>query len=89
MQITIPDEFIEKLVIDKVHEKLNDLKLTYSTVDIYKLAELTGLSRSTLLNKYTCKPEFIDITVREGTRVLYLYPECMEVYRKILKERQA
>jgi len=88
MQITIPDDFIEKIVVDKVHEKLNDIKLIYSTIDIEKLSELTGLSRSTLLNKYTCKPEFVRITVREGTRVLYLYPECMEIYRKILKEKQ-
>ncbi|TDM21845.1 hypothetical protein ETI05_03625 [Macrococcoides canis] len=88
MQISIPDEFIEELVKEKVEEKLNDFKHMYAAVDMKKLIELTGLSKTTLTNQYTNQQEFMDITVKHGTRVLYLYPECVEVFKKIIKEKQ-
>lgn len=88
MQISIPDEFIEELVMKKVEEKLNDCKHIYASINMKKLVELTGLSKTTLTDHYTNHPDFMDITVKHGTRVLYLYPECLEVYRKIIKEKQ-
>ena len=88
MQITIPDEFIEELVMKKVEEKLNDCKHMYAAVDMKKLIELTGLSKTTLTNQYTNQQEFVEITVKHGARVLYLYPECLEVFKKLIKERQ-
>lgn len=88
MQISIPDEFIEELVMKKVEEKLNDYRYMYAAVDMKKLIELTGLSKTTLTNQYTNQQEFMDITVKHGTRVLYLYPECVEVFKKIIKEKQ-
>ncbi|PKE63920.1 hypothetical protein [Macrococcoides caseolyticum] len=88
MQISIPDEFIEELVMKKVEEKLNDCKHIYASINMKKLVELTGLSKTTLTDHYTNHPDFMDITVKHGTRVLYLYPECLEVYRKLIKEKQ-
>lgn len=88
MKISIPDELIEEVVKEKVEEKLNEFKHIYASINMKKLVELTGLSKTTLTNHYTNHPDFMDITVKHGTRVLYLYPECLEVYKKLIKERK-
>lgn len=85
MNLTISDEIIEKLVRNEVNQRLEDYKLQFFSIDIKKLAELTSLSEKTLTNKITSQPEFVAVTRRLGTRVLYLYPECLEAYRSILE----
>lgn len=87
MNLSISDEIIETLVQEQVNKHLEQFKLQLFTVDIKKLVELTSLSRSTLLNEITCEPEFKEVTRRIGTRVVYLYPECLEAYKKILERK--
>ena len=53
-------------------------------MDIKDLVTITGLSKSTLVNKIVVEPEIVEITRRVGTRVLYLYPEVLDAYQKIL-----
>ena len=52
-------------------------------MDIKDLVTITGLSKSTLVNKIVVEPEIVEITRRVGTRVLYLYPQVL-AYQKIL-----
>ncbi|ULG73184.1 hypothetical protein [Macrococcus brunensis] len=85
MNITIDDSFIEEKVKDQVDEVLNNFKLQFATVDIVQLSEITSLSRSTLLAKFTCEPEIVEVTRRVGTRVLYLYPEVLDAYKTVLE----
>ncbi|MGK0554499.1 hypothetical protein [Macrococcus capreoli] len=87
MNLTISDDVIKELVKEEVSHHLSDYKMDLFTIDIKKLAELTSLSEKTLTNKITSQPEFVEVTRRVGTRVLYLYPECMTAYRKILERR--
>ena len=53
-------------------------------MDIKDLVTITGLSKSTLVNKIVVEPEIVEITRRVGTRVLYLYPQVLEAYQKYL-----
>ena len=53
-------------------------------MDIKDLVTITGLSKSTLVNKIVVEPEIVEITRRVGTRVLYLYPQVLDAYQKIL-----
>lgn len=87
MNLSISDEIIETLVQEQVSKHLEQHKLQFFTIDIKKLAELTSLSKSTLYNEFTCEHEFVEVSRRIGTRVVYLYPECMEAYRKILERK--
>ncbi len=87
MNLSISDEIIESLVQEQVSKHLEQYKIQFFTVDIKKLSELTSLSKSTLYNEFTCENEFIEVTKRIGSRVVYLYPECMDAYRKILERK--
>ncbi|TDM12693.1 hypothetical protein [Macrococcus bovicus] len=85
MNITIDDAVIVDLVKKQVGNVMADLELEFATVDINQLSEITSLSRSTLLNTITCEPEIVEVTRRIGSRVLYLYPEVLEAYKKVLE----
>ncbi|PTL03681.1 hypothetical protein, partial [Staphylococcus haemolyticus] len=56
----------------------------YASVGIKDLVTLTGLSKSTLQNKIVCEPEIVEVTRRIGSRVIYLYPQVLEAYQKVI-----
>ncbi|MDQ6149336.1 hypothetical protein NME87_10055, partial [Staphylococcus haemolyticus] len=68
----------------KVESILSNYKREVAAVDIKDLVTITGLSKSTLVNKIVVEPEIVEITRRVGTRVLYLYPQVLDAYQKIL-----
>lgn len=82
--IEIKDDFINELVQSKVESILENYKRQYASVDIKDLVTITGLSKSTLQNKIVCEPEIVEITRRIGSRVIYLYPQVLEAYQKVI-----
>ena len=84
ISIEIDNDFINQLVQEKVESILSNYKREVAAVDIKDLVTITGLSKSTLVNKIVVEPEIVEITRRVGTRVLYLYPQVLEEYQKIL-----
>lgn len=84
ISIEIDNDFINQLVQEKVESILSNYKREVAAVDIKDLVTITGLSKSTLVNKIVVEPEIIEITRRVGTRVLYLYPQVLDAYQKIL-----
>ena len=58
------------------------VKTLYSI--LHRSLDLTGLSKSTLQNKIVCKPEIVEVTRRMGFRVIYLYPEVLDAYQKVI-----
>lgn len=84
ISIEIDNDFINQLVQEKVEGILSNYKREVAAVDIKDLVTITGLSKSTLVNKIVVEPEIVEITRRVGTRVLYLYPQVLEAYQKIL-----
>ncbi|WP_254250516.1 hypothetical protein [Macrococcus equipercicus] len=85
MNLTIDDAVITDLVKQQVSTIIAEYKMEFATVDIWQLAEITSLSRSTLLAKFTCEPELVEVTRRVGTRVVYLYPDVIDAYKKVLE----
>ncbi|BFL78706.1 hypothetical protein PXW92_03610 [Staphylococcus hominis] len=84
ISIEIDNDFINQLVQEKVESILSNYKREVAAVDIKDLVTITGLSKSTLVNKIVVEPEIVEITKRVGTRVLYLYPQVLDAYQKIL-----
>lgn len=84
ISIEIDNDFINQLVQEKVESILSNYKREVAAVDIKDLVTITGLSKSTLTNKIIVEPEIVEITRRVGTRVLYLYPQVLDAYQKIL-----
>lgn len=84
ISIEIDNDFINQLVQEKVEGILSNYKREVAAVDIKDLVTITGLSKSTLVNKIVVEPEIVEITRRVGTRVLYLYPQVLDAYQKIL-----
>lgn len=84
ISIEIDNHFINQLVQEKVESILSNYKREVAAVDIKDLVNITGLSKSTLTNKIIVEPEIVEITRRVGTRVLYLYPQVLDAYQKIL-----
>lgn len=84
ISIEIDNNFINQLVQEKVESILSNYKREVAAVDIKDLVTITGLSKSTLVNKIVVEPEIVEITRRVGTRVLYLYPQVLDAYQKIL-----
>lgn len=84
ISIEIDNDFINQLVQEKVESILSNYKREVVAVDIKDLVTITGLSKSTLVNKIVVEPEIVEITRRVGTRVLYLYPQVLDAYQKIL-----
>lgn len=84
ISIEIDNDFINQLVQEKVESILSNYKREVAAVDIKDLVTITGLSKSTLVNKIVVEPEIVEITRRVGTRVLYLYPQVLEAYQKYL-----
>ncbi|BBD92635.1 hypothetical protein WL278_00175 [Staphylococcus caprae] len=82
--IHIDDQFMHKLVEDKLEKILQNYKRQYASVDIKDLVMITGLSKSTLQNKIVCEPEIVKITRRIGSRVIYLYPQVLEAYQQVI-----
>ncbi|MDV8169568.1 hypothetical protein L5D95_10925, partial [Streptococcus pneumoniae] len=82
--IEIKDDFINELVQSKVESILENYKRQYASIDIKDLVTITGLSKSTLQNKIVCEPEIVEITRRIGTRVIYLYPQILDAYQKVI-----
>ena len=82
--IEIKDDFINELVQSKVESILENYKRQYASIDIKYLVTITGLSKSTLQNKIVCEPEIVEITRRIGTRVIYLYPQILDAYQKVI-----
>ncbi|MCG1448807.1 hypothetical protein K4R64_01200 [Staphylococcus epidermidis] len=82
--IEIKDDFINELVQSKVESILENYKRQYASIDIKDLVTITGLSKSTLQNKIVCEPEIVEITRRIGTRVIYLYPQILDAYQKVV-----
>lgn len=82
--IEIIDEFINELVQSKVESILENYKRQYASVDIKELVIITGLSKSTLQNKIVCEPEIVEVTRRIGSRVIYLYPQVLDAYQKVI-----
>ena len=80
----IKDDFISELVQSKVESILENYKRQYASIDIKDLVTITGLSKSTLQNKIVCEPEIVEITRRIGTRVIYLYPQILDAYQKVI-----
>ena len=83
ISIEIDNDFINQLVQEKVESILSNYKREVA-VDIKDLVTITGLSKSTLVNKIVVEPEIVEITRRVGTRVLYLYPQVLDAYQKYL-----
>ena len=83
ISIEIDNDFINQLVQEKVESILSNYKEKFA-VDIKDLVTITGLSKSTLVNKIVVEPEIVEITRRVGTRVLYLYPQVLDAYQKYL-----
>ncbi|AUW62339.1 MULTISPECIES: hypothetical protein [Staphylococcus] len=84
ISIEIDNDFIDQLVQEKVESILSNYKREVAAVDIKDLVTITGLSKSTLVNKIVVEHEIVEITRRVGTRVLYLYPQVLDAYQKIL-----
>lgn len=84
ISIEIDNDFINQLVQEKVESILSNYKREVAAVDIKDLVTITGLSKSTLVNKIVVEPEIVEITRRVGTRVLYLYPQVLEDIKKYL-----
>lgn len=84
ISIEIDNDFINQLVQEKVESILSNYKREVAAVDIKDLVTITGLSKSTLVNKIVVEPEIVEITRRVGTRVLYLYPQVLDAYQKYL-----
>ena len=84
ISIEIDNDFINQLVQEKVESILSNYKREVVAVDIKDLVTITGLSKSTLVNKIVVEPEIVEITRRVGTRVLYLYPQVLDAYQKYL-----
>lgn len=84
ISIEIDNDFINQLVQEKVESIFKQLQREVLAVDIKDLVTITGLSKSTLVNKIVVEPEIVEITRRVGTRVLYLYPQVLDAYQKIL-----
>ena len=84
ISIEIDNDFINQLVQEKVESILSNYKEKFFAVDIKDLVTITGLSKSTLVNKIVVEPEIVEITRRVGTRVLYLYPQVLDAYQKYL-----
>lgn len=84
ISIEVDNDFINQLVQEKVESILSNYKRGVAAVDIKDLVTITGLSKSTLINKIVVEPEIVEITRRVGTRVLYLYPQVLDAYQKIL-----
>lgn len=84
ISIEIDNDFINQLVQEKVEGILSNYKREVAAVDIKDLVTITGLSKSTLVNKIVVEPEIVEITRRVGTRVLYLYPQVLDAYQTIL-----
>lgn len=82
--IEIKYGFINELVQSKVESILENYKRQYASIDIKDLVTITGLSKSTLQNKIVCEPEIVEITRRIGTRVIYLYPQILDAYQKVI-----
>ena len=82
--IEIKDDFINLLVQSKVESILENYKRQYASIDIKDLVTITGLSKSTLQNKIVYEPEIVEITRRIGTRVIYLYPQILDAYQKVI-----
>ncbi|WP_322781224.1 hypothetical protein [Staphylococcus haemolyticus] len=75
---------MNKLIEYKLENLLKNYKRQYVSVGIKDLATLTGVSKSTLQNKIVCKPEIVEVTRRMGFRVIYLYPEVLDAYQKVI-----
>ncbi|MBE7355332.1 hypothetical protein RM578_00755 [Staphylococcus haemolyticus] len=82
--ILIDETFMNKLIEDKLENLLKNYKRQYASVGIKDLVTLTGLSKSTLQNKIVCEPEIVEVTRRIGSRVIYLYPQVLEAYQKVI-----
>ncbi|MCE4986504.1 hypothetical protein BUZ27_11905 [Staphylococcus haemolyticus] len=82
--IQIDETFMNKLIEDKLENLLKNYKRQYASVGIKDLVTLTGLSKSTLQNKIVCEPEIVEVTRRIGSRVIYLYPQVLEAYQKVI-----
>ncbi|HEC2144737.1 TPA: hypothetical protein R1902_000201 [Staphylococcus delphini] len=78
LNVQINDELINELIDKKVTEILSTYKRTLVTVDMKDLIKMTGLSKSTLVQKVVCEPEMVAVTRRIGTRVLYKYPDVVK-----------
>lgn len=81
---SIDNDQLNILVEKKVNEMLANYKRQIVTIDIKDLVTITGLSKSTLQNKIVCEPEIVEITRRIGTRVIYLYPQILDAYQKVI-----
>ena len=81
---SIDNDQLNILVEKKVNEMLANYKRQYASIDIKDLVTITGLSKSTLQNKIVCEPEIVEITRRIGTRVIYLYPQILDAYQKVI-----
>jgi hypothetical protein len=81
---SIDNDQLNILVEKKVNEMLANYKRQIATIDIKDLVTITGLSKSTLQNKIVCEPEIVEITRRIGTRVIYLYPQILDAYQKVI-----
>ncbi|MBF2756653.1 MULTISPECIES: hypothetical protein [unclassified Staphylococcus] len=82
--IHIDEDFMHKLIEEKLDNILHNYKRQYASVGIKDLVTLTGLSKSTLQNKIVCEPEIVEVTRRVGSRVIYLYPQVLEAYQKVI-----
>ena len=82
--IHIDETFMNKLIEYKLENLLKNYKRQYVSVGIKDLVTLTGLSKSTLQNKIVCEPEIVEVTRRIGSRVIYLYPQVLEAYQKVI-----
>lgn len=82
--IHIDETFMNKLIEDKLENLLKNYKRQYASVGIKDLVTLTGLSKSTLQNKIVCEPEIVEVTRRIGSRVIYLYPQVLDAYQKVI-----
>ncbi|WP_289327941.1 hypothetical protein [Staphylococcus borealis] len=63
---------------------MQNCKRQYASVGIKDLVTLTGLSKSTLQNKIVCEPEIVEVTRRVGSRIIYLYPQVLKAYQKVI-----
>lgn len=82
--IHIDETFMNKLIEYKLENLLKNYKRQYASVGIKDLVTLTGLSKSTLQNKIVSEPEIVEVTRRIGSRVIYLYPEVLDAYQKVI-----
>ncbi|RIO57718.1 hypothetical protein [Staphylococcus haemolyticus] len=82
--IHIDETFMNKLIEYNLENLLKNYERQYASVGIKDLVTLTGLSKSTLQNKIVCEPEIVEVTRRIGSRVIYLYPQVLEAYQKVI-----